>query len=610
METVSEQAREAEWLASLPFTGLFYGFFAGLVAALFTQEGFIINCIIAAILAGALAAVITVPIIKHNLWQVGHSTIYLLKLLLPMICATLITVVIPSVAVVAVVAVADGYYTRATLAGVIMSAIAGEFNSQAIRALLGTAESSNYPYILVLYFALLLGVLGAIDIASIGGAFLGAYVGTIVYQELIGGLNDVIGALPGDIWGNVVYKHANRYLAYGVSIGAIIGALGAVNGAITGAIMGAIVANAGGIGQFELFETCGSIHPYSIADRVIVGAIRVVITILRPITSVMNTIIHRQSVASEVIVGATFGAVIGAFAGVTGGAFTGVTVSGLILGSYYCLGVTMVGELVLLTGERTPSVRHTIGREAGRAIDKNCCLIFIGTLCTALSSVIGSYAGGHFIVSALNGDFGSVIYWLVGCLVALCKMGSSALTGGLIGIFIGIKVYRTFVKAASNDMTVQIFVLGFAIGAFSGVLMTIIDTLWQIVGIPIGGATLGAISGCVVGSIAKIIIMERLVDTAIANVGGIVGMISAMIGGFVGGFVGGYFTSSMFFTGLSGITFSIISIAILAVVRQHQIKQGISIPLNDIIATFGAVTETNINQDQGSRWIQYKINCK
>ena len=630
-ETASEQDKETERLASLPFAGLFYGFFAGLVAMLFTQEWF--NCIIAAILAGAFAEVITVPIIVHNIWQAGHLTIYLLKALLPICFATFVLFVIPSVAVAAVVGVADGFYTRATLAGVITSTIAGEFNTQAVRALLGTAETNNYAYVLVLYFALLLGVLGVIDVASIVGAFLGAYVGTTVYQELIGGLNAVIGVLPGEIWGTVVYKRAiNRYLAYGVCSGAIIGALGIVNGAITGAIMGAIMAKPGGIDthtyimhvskscstyplpgidQFETFENCGSIHPYSIADRVIVGAIRVVIIILRPITNVTNAIIHSQSVASEVILGAIFGAVIGAFAGVTGGAFTGVIVAGLILGSYYCLGVTMVGELVLLIGERAPSVRHAIGRDAGRAIDKNCCLIFVGILCTALSSVTGAYAGGYFIASALSGEFGSVMSWFIGCVVALFKIGNSALTGGLVGIFIGIKVYRTFVKAVSDDMTVQIFVFGFGIGAISGALMTIGDTLWQIFWMPmyIGGATLGAISGSVVGFIAKIIIMEKLADTAIANVGGIVGTISAMVGGFVGGLVGVYLTSSVIFTGLSGITFSIISIAILTVIRQRRIKQGIIIPLNDIIATFGTVTKSNIDQDRGGRWIQYKVNC-
>lgn len=48
----------------------------------------------------------------------------------------------------------------------------------------------------------------------------------------------------------------------------------------------------------------------------------------------------------------------------------GVTVAGLILEYYYCLGVTMVGELVLLTMAHTPSVRHAVGRDAGRTIDK------------------------------------------------------------------------------------------------------------------------------------------------------------------------------------------------------------------------------------------------
>ena len=87
------------------------------------------------------------------------------------------------------------------------------------------------------------------------------------------------------------------------------------------------------------------------------------------------------------------------------------------------------------------------------------------------------------------------------------------------------------------------------------------------------------------------------------------GTTSAMIGGFVGAFVGVYFTSSVIFTGLSGITFSIISIAILTVIRQRQIKRGISIPLNDVIATFGVVTKSNIDQDRGDRWVQYKVDC-
>ena len=54
----------------------------------------------------------------------------------------------------------------------------------------------------------------------------------------------------------------------------------------------------------------------------------------------MTAITPRQTVTSEIIIGSTLGAIIGAFTGIAGGACVGVTVAGLILGSYYCLGVT------------------------------------------------------------------------------------------------------------------------------------------------------------------------------------------------------------------------------------------------------------------------------
>ena len=595
----SKQARKAENKRLIPgalFVGLFYGFFAGLVAILFAQEGF--NSITVAILAGALTAVVTVPIIHYT------GDLNNLKYQFQNICtivATTLAFVISLAAIVAAVEITTWNYARGALVGVITSVIAREFNTQVGRTLIGTAKSINYTYIHALYGALILGVLDITDFVSIMGAGIGGSVGTGMYIIAISGLVEV---LPGKSR-DTVAKNVSEFITICIFIGATIGVLGVANGAITGAIMGAIIAKAGGIDQLELVESFGSIHPYSIAVGVILGAIRVIITILRQITNIITVIIPRQTVTSEIIIGATFGAIIGAFAGVTGGACAGVIVAGLILGSYYCLGVTMAGEFVLLIGEHTPSVRHAVGRDAARAIDKNCCLILICIPLAVLSSMVGAYTGGYFITSALNGTFGSFVSWFTRYMAALCKIGSLAIAGGMVGTIIGSKLYHT---KAVNNTPVLSFVLGI-IGAVIGVINakeTFGFSLWQIFGIPIGGA-LGGISGAVVGYLlvcANVFAMEILAN---GNTGGIKTTINAMIGGFAGGMIGGYFTSNVIFVTLIGI--------VVSVVFADSAKRIIRIPLNDVVANFGEVvhiTESSINQGgtANNNWVQHKIKCE
>ena len=165
--------------------------------------------------------------------------------------------------------------------------------------------------------------------------------------------------------------------------------------------------------------------------------------------------------------------------------------------------------------------------------------------------MVGAYTGGYFIISALNGSFGSFISWLTRYMAAWFKIGSLALTGGMVGRIIGPKLYQT---KGVNNTTALNFVLGI-IGAVTGVINvkeTIGFTLWQIVGISIGGA-LGGISGAAVGFLlvfANGFTMEILAN---GNTGGIKTTINAMIGGFAGGMIGGYFTSNLIFAGLIGI---------------------------------------------------------
>ena len=77
--------------------GAFYAFFAGFVAATFAQEGF--TFIIAAIFAGALTAVIIIPIIDYLNVLLYHKNIF--KELLVMIAMVFIFG-IPFIAVIAI----------------------------------------------------------------------------------------------------------------------------------------------------------------------------------------------------------------------------------------------------------------------------------------------------------------------------------------------------------------------------------------------------------------------------------------------------------------------------------------------------------------------------
>ena len=578
--------------------GLFYGLFAGLVAILFAQEG--LNCMIAAILAGALAAIFTTPIIHCA----GELNNYLF-LKVGNLVVTVLIIVIPLVAIVVLIeTITAGNYARGALV-VSADIIAREFNTHAIRSLFSMAKRdgyyNNYVYVLLCCTSLP-AVLDVTNYVSILGAAIGGSVATSMTLYII--ISRLTKALP-DISRDTVTNSLNEFIIACIFIGAKVGELGPINGAITGAVMGAIMAKAEGIATIESF---GSVHSHSIAIGIILGAFKAIVTILRSITEVVIAITPRQYAArSEMMIigatiGATIGAITGAFAGVTGGVFVGIIIAGLILEYYYCLGVTMVGEVVLLTGVRTPSVRSAAGREAGRAIDKNCCLILVGILITALSAMVGASTGGYFITSALNGKFGAFISWLTRYMAALFKICSSAFIGGMVGIIIGQKLNLT--KAANNAALLNV-VLGM-IGAVSGIIIaeeTIGFSFWQNVGIPVAGVTLGGISGSVTGFLlgsANGIAMDVLAE----GTGGIKATIKAMIGGFAGGIIGGYFASSMVIAGIIGLHFSINS-------TTRRSSTYIIIPLNDIIASFGEVVHTQSSTSEGDaanvNWVQYKI---
>ena len=239
----SKQARKAEnkrLVSGALFVGLFYGFFAGLMAILFAQDSEGFNSVTVAILAGALAAVITVPIV-HYTGDLNNLNYCFQNFCV--IVATALAFVISLAAIIAVVETTAGNYAKGALVGVITSVIAREFNTQAARTLLGEAKSNNYTYIHVLYATLILGVLDVTDYVSIMGAGIGGSVGTGMYILAISGLAE---ALP-DKSRDTVAKNASEFITICIFIGATIGVLGVVNGAITCAIMGAIMAEAGGI---------------------------------------------------------------------------------------------------------------------------------------------------------------------------------------------------------------------------------------------------------------------------------------------------------------------------------------------------------------------------
>ena len=568
--------------------GLFYGLFAGLVAIFFAQEG--LNRMFAAILAGALAAVIIAPIIhcagdlnNYHFQKIGARV------------ATVLAIVTPLAAIVALIETTTvGNYVRGALVGAITSAniIAREFNIQAIINLFGIMAKSDGYYNYILYvLPLLPAVLDVTNYVSILGAAIGGSVATSMTLYII--KSRLTEALP-DISRGTVANSVNEFIITFIFIGATVGALGEVNGAMTGAVIGPIIM-AKVLGGIKTIESIGIIHPHSIAIGIILGAFKAIVIILAPSIEVMSAIIPRQYVMMIIgaTIGANIGAITGALAGVKGGAFVGIIIAGLILEYYYCLRVTMVGELVPLTGARTSSVRSAVGREAGRAIDKNCCLILVGISIIALSAMVGASTGGYFITSALNGKFGAFISWLTRYMAALFKICSSAFTGGIVGIIIGEKLNLT--KAANNTAILN-FVLGI-IGAVSGIIIakeTIGFTFWQNVGIPVGGATLGSISGLVTGflvGVANGIAMDLLAE----GTGGIKATISAMIGGFAGGIIGGYFASSMVIAVIIGTFFSIILVSITTQKRSTCIY----VPLNDIMASFGEVVHTQSSTDKG-----------
>ena len=210
------------------------------MAILFAQDSEGFNSVTVAILAGALAAVITVPIV-HYTGDLNNLNYCFQNFCV--IVATALAFVISLAAFVAVVETTAGNYAKGALVGVITSVIAREFNTQAARTLLGEAKSNNYTYIHVLYATLILGVLDVTDYVSIMGAGIGGSVGTGMYILAISGLAE---ALP-DKSRDTVAKNASEFITICIFIGATIGVLGVVNGAITGAIMGAIMAEAGGI---------------------------------------------------------------------------------------------------------------------------------------------------------------------------------------------------------------------------------------------------------------------------------------------------------------------------------------------------------------------------
>ncbi|MCG8625506.1 MAG: hypothetical protein MJE68_26350, partial [Proteobacteria bacterium] len=142
--------------------GLFYGLFAGLVAILFAQEG--LHRIIAAILAGALTTVIIAPIFHYIIGDLNKY--YFQKI--GTIVGTVLVIVFPLAAIVALIETTTaGNYVRGALVGAIISVLAREFNTQAVKSLFGTAKSDSYSHVLPLYYALLLGILDLNDCVSI-----------------------------------------------------------------------------------------------------------------------------------------------------------------------------------------------------------------------------------------------------------------------------------------------------------------------------------------------------------------------------------------------------------------------------------------------------------
>lgn len=491
----------------IPFIGFSAGFFVGLMTTFFAKEW--LNGSVTIICIGVLAGVLTstgTAVIRDSL---------VITDMLYVVVGIAFLLVIPPVAVITHVEIligakagaAIGDYVRAAMVGIITGSIVVGCGTQV----------DGYANIEFLIFALVLhlGVIGVVATVSILTATLGAVVGAAIHVYLVAKL--IIRAPDEDI--NTVIIKA---IAIGAYIGATIGALGTVNGLLIGAIMGAIItAKIEDITNEEVLKIFGDIEHHSIVVRAVAGAIRVIAIIFEPIvivTKVAAGIIKpdKQSIVFGIVIGAITGGGTGAFAGVIGGAFVGVTVAEFLVGYYYCmysLNIIVMGEIVLKIGTFLRGIINKDDhnhvpriRDIGTATDKVVLLMFVGSLCATLLSVVGAFISDYFLTSAYYlRIFGPAISRAIKLMVAFTchfnTLGSSGLAGGLLGGTLA-RIYRNKIDGTQAVLEAKAYTHAAAVGAVAGTFFAHVDeiigdALW----IAILGAALGAISGTVGGFI-------------------------------------------------------------------------------------------------------------